>query len=246
MEEISFAVIATTVSVDRGVPAARLPDRPDRPALPRVRRHGRGVGRASRASSRSRCRPCCAPACCGRHAAEHGIKRAARARLRRARRTATARAARPALRHGRVLLSWSASLWVAARRSVLLADRRRASSSRPPTAATILDLHRAPEGSTIDVHRPLPAAGRGHRARDAGGRPKGFSVVALGNGTPRRRQRGRDVRHPDAVGGARRAAAGRSSAGSSRAAPRSPGMLAFPIEPAGARPELRRGARSRW
>ena len=37
---------------DRGLPAARLPDRHDRPAVPRVRRHGRGGGRRSPASSR--------------------------------------------------------------------------------------------------------------------------------------------------------------------------------------------------
>ncbi len=45
MDEISFAVVAATISVGRGVPAARVPHRQDGPPLPRVRRHGRGVGR---------------------------------------------------------------------------------------------------------------------------------------------------------------------------------------------------------
>ena len=52
MDEISFAVLATTVSVIAVfLPLAFLTDKTG-PPLPRVRRHGRGVGRRSPDSSR--------------------------------------------------------------------------------------------------------------------------------------------------------------------------------------------------
>ena len=184
MDEISFAVVAATVSVDRGLPAARVPHR-HRPA-------GSSASSASRSRRRSRISgfvalTLVADAVRARAAPRRRGARASSARLARAfdgaRRRLRARAAAARSRAPRRRASRSARVWV-----VLGLVLLHVGSPREfiPTAdrGTILVFTRAPEGSTHRVHRPLPAPGRGRRRSRRPEVDARFSVVALGIGTP--------------------------------------------------------------
>ena len=244
MDEISFAVIAATVSTDRGLPAARLPDRHDRAAVPRVRRHRRGRGRhlgLRRAHALADAR---ARASCAAHASRARRQGAARARLRRGSRAATRR------RCGRSLARTAASsslVGVAlgrARRRAARASIAARVHARPPIAASCSSFTRAPEGSTIDYTDRYQRQVEKIVLGDPGGRRRSFSVVSLGIGTPGLVNEGAIFAIAQALGGARPHAAG-DRRRAARPLRQLAGIQAFPINP----PRSARACaprRSRW
>ena len=220
--EISFAVVAATVSsVAVFLPLAFL-TRHDRPPVPRVRASRWRRRSRSRASSRSRSRRRSARWCCAPHGPSTALKAVLRARLRAARGGYDARARRRCC--------GARGLWVALGVAWVVLG--------------VLLLHAHPAGADPDVgprrrcssSRRRPRAARSSTPTATSARPSAwcarlpevqrvFSVVALGIGDAGPRERGRPVREPRAPRGARaQPAAGRERAARrcSRASPASP------------------------
>ena len=183
MDEIGFAVVAATISIAGGLPAARVPDRQDGPLVPRVRHHvATAVGISGFVALTL------SPAVCARvlrpHRPERGVKRLL-ARGFDAVEHGYGRLLAPAMRHAPARASSSASLWVVARGAP---PRRssRGSSSPWTTARRCSTFTRAPEGSTIDYTDRYQRMAE-DIVLDTPEVEKTFSVVALGLRHARRR-----------------------------------------------------------
>ena len=235
MDEIAFAVVAATVADHRGVPAARL-SRTTRPG--RLFREF-GITVAAAVAISGFVALTLSPMLCARILRQRpgGARPARRARPRRSTVLsdgyALAARTRPPPPRPRPL-----------RRSALGGPRRPAAAHRadrvhpPRRPGSPAHLHPGPRGQHHRLHRPLPGAGRGDRARHAGGR-QGILGRRLRHRHARRRQRRGDVRHPQAVGGTHAIAdAGRRRAARQALRPGRHSRLSD--EPAGAHRRLRR------